>query len=137
MLPDGGGVGGIYLRDDEKGIVSHWGFEKHIGGGAAVGYAVVMRATLDISDDVWERARALAERAGVPVDHLAEEGLRREVRRRAVLDDTQQDGNGERSDAEVAQMIAPGVVLGRGLCDGLPADFMENIRDWAYEEEPV
>jgi hypothetical protein len=80
-----------------------------------------MKTTIDIADDLLERARRVAAERRVTLKSLAEEGLR------LVLD---------RAAEGKEVKIEPVVVGGNGLRAGLPEDFIDNVRDWAYEDEP-
>lgn len=80
-----------------------------------------MKTTIDIADDLLNRAKQIAQREKTTLKVLAEEGLR------LVLAHRQKRG---------AIEIQPVVISGNGLQPGLPDDFVDNIRDWAYEDEP-
>lgn len=80
-----------------------------------------MKTTIDIADDVLTRAKQLAYREKTTLKVLAEEGLRLVLERR-------------RQPSGVK--IEPVVFTGNGLQAGLPDDFIDNIRDWAYQDEP-
>lgn len=79
-----------------------------------------MKTTIDIADDVLARAKKLAARRKTTLKSLAEEGLRLVLERESLT-----------------VKIEPVVVGGSGLRPGLPDDFIDNIRDWAYEDEPA
>jgi hypothetical protein len=79
-----------------------------------------MKTTIDIADDVLERAKQLAAERKTTLKSLAEEGLR------LILE----------QGVSNAVVIKPVVTGGNGLRHGLPDDFIDNIRDWAYEDEP-
>ncbi len=80
-----------------------------------------MKTTIDIADDVLTRAKQLAHREKTTLKVLAEEGLRLVLERR-------QQHSGIK--------IEPVIFTGNGLQSGLPDDFVDNIRDWAYQDEP-
>ncbi len=80
-----------------------------------------MKTTIDIADDVLVRAKRLAAERNTTLKSLTEEGLR------LVLEHRQSN----------AVVVSPVVTGGNGLCHGLPDDFIDNIRDWAYEDEPA
>ncbi len=80
-----------------------------------------MKTTIDIADDVLSRAKQLAHREKTTLKVLAEEGLRLVLERRLV---------------QSTVKIEPVVFTGNGLQPGLPDDFVDNIRDWAYQDEP-
>lgn len=80
-----------------------------------------MKTTIDIADDVLREAKKLASRENTTLKRLTEEGLRLVLQRRR---------------AKPPVKISPVVFGGNGLRPGLPDDFVDNIRDWAYQDEP-
>lgn len=80
-----------------------------------------MKTTIDIADEVLEHAKRLAREEKTTLKVLAEEGLRLVIKSRQTL-------------APVP--IQPVVFHGNGVKPGIPDDFVDNIRDWAYQDEP-
>lgn len=76
-----------------------------------------MKTTLEISDHLLRRAKALARRRGTTLRGLAEEGLRR------VLDE---------AEAATRTAVRPVVVRGDGLAPEFQDASWKQVRDAAY-----
>ena len=81
-----------------------------------------MKTTIDIADEVLERAKILAREEKTTLKVLTEEGLRLVI-------------NSRQRRSPIA--IQPVVFHGKGVQPGIPDNFIDNIRDWAYQDEPA
>ena len=87
-----------------------------------------MTVTLDVPGELLRRAEAAAAERRTTVETLALEGLRRVV--------AGEPHEATQSEAASTQPHARILTFhGDGLADGVPADFIDNLRDYIYDEE--